>query len=123
MHPTALLADIGDLAGEIIDTGALGVIAEGLFVQVRRAAGDDDAVQLVVLDRLDHRLLAGLRAHVDVFLGECDGILTGHLLGDSRHIDGGGNVGAAMADEYASALLAHVASPPLPWLNKFMPYS
>ena len=29
MNPAALFADIGDLAGEIIDAGPLGIIAEG----------------------------------------------------------------------------------------------
>src|SRR3989338_1171679 len=122
MNPAALLADISNFAGEIIDAGPLGIIAESLFMQVRRTAGDDDTVQLVVLDRLNHGFLTRFRTHVNVFLGKGNGVLTGHLLGHLRHIDGGGDVGAAMADKNAGALLRHDAASPF-WLIIWRPCS
>ena len=74
-------------------------IAERLLVQVRRAAGDDHAVEVMLLDGVDDRLLPRIGAHIDVVLGEDHALVLAQLFGHMLHIDGGRDVVPAMADE------------------------
>ena len=96
--PGALLADVPHLEQEGIDPAALGGLAEGLLVHQRRAGGDHDGVEPVGLDvALDH-LLAWVRAHELVVLGQRDvGQRLGEL-GHRLHVDRAGDVQAAVAD-------------------------
>ena len=52
VHPARLVADVGHLEEERVEPGlAQGVLEDGL-VGARRAAGHDDAVEVVLLDLL-----------------------------------------------------------------------
>ena len=64
-----MLAEVGHLAEVGIQAGALAGAAEGLFVQVRRAGGDDHAGQALLLDVVLDHLLAERRAHELVVFG------------------------------------------------------
>ena len=111
VHPGALLADVGDLASEAVQAGALGVVAESLFMQVGRTAGDHHAVQIVVLDGLEHRVLPRVGTHVNIVLGGNNTLLVGHRFRHLLHVNGGGDVVAAVADENACALFGHDFAP------------
>jgi hypothetical protein len=111
VNPAALLADIGDFALELVDAGPLGGIAESLLVEIGAAAGDDDAVELLLLDRLLDFLLPGIGAHVDVVDGVIDVGVLRQLLGHALDVDGAGNVDAAVADKNAC-----------PFLHFFLPF-
>ena len=52
VDPGAMLADVGHLAHVLVEAGLVGGAAEGLLVHVRRAGGDDDAGEVVLLDGL-----------------------------------------------------------------------
>ncbi len=107
VHPGALLTDIGDFALEAIQAALLRRIAECLLVQSWRAAGDDDAVQLVVLDGIDDRVLSRVRAHVHIVAGDDDAIVLAQFSGNFLHVHRRGNIVAAVADENAGAFRAH----------------
>ena len=65
VHPARLVADVGHLEEERVEPGlAQGVLEDGL-VRARRAAGDDDAVEVVLLDRLadEREAVRGARVH------------------------------------------------------------
>ena len=70
-------------------------------MHVRRAGGDDHPVELLVLDGLLDGGLARLGARVHEVLG-VDDVLEGEgPLGQFGHVDGAGDVAAAVADEDA----------------------
>ena len=83
---------------------AQGVLEDGL-VGARRAAGDDDAVEVVLLDRLadEREAVRGARVHRvggERHAGQLPGVL-----GDALDVDDAGDVAAAVADEDADARL------------------
>ncbi len=105
VDPAVLLADVGDLDLVGVEAGQPGRLLERLLVKGRRAGGDDDAVEVLLLDRIDDHLLAGVGAHIDVIRGERDpGVVLQHL-GDLLDVDDAGDIDAAVADEQADPLL------------------
>ena len=96
--PGDLLADVGHLHQEAVQAGVLGGAAEGGLVQVRRAGGHHDPVQVELDDVAFDQFLAGIGAHVLVVPGEGH---AGQALGELRqrlHVDHAGDVAAAVAD-------------------------
>ena len=85
MHPRALLADVGHLALEGVEAGLRRRGAEGRLVELRRAGGDHDAGEVVLLDRLREDLLPRRRAEVRVVGGEDR---ARDALGELRHFPG-----------------------------------
>ena len=96
--PRDLFADIRLVVLVGVHAGALGDAAERDDVELGRARGDDQAVEIVGLDVVLHLLLPGVRAGEDGVLGNDDAgfILDG--VDDRLDIDVVGDVAAAMAD-------------------------
>ena len=106
--PGALLADVhlGVLVGA--ETRPLGHLPEGEGVQLRRAGGHDDAVEVLLLDVFDDLLLGGVGAGEHGGLGHHH-VRVGLQLGDHLvDVDVVGDVAAAVADVDADASLAHL---------------
>ena len=87
MHPGVVLADVDHLEVEGVEAALFDGVAEGVFVQQRRAGGDDDPIQTMFADVLLDEFLAGIRAHVLVVSGEDDAGEPGHVSGHGRAID------------------------------------
>ena len=103
VHPGALFANVRDFQLERVQAAQRRGVAEGLLVEVRRAAGDDDAIELVLLDGVDDRLLPGVGTHVDVVVREDHALVMGQLRSHPLDIHGRRDVGPAMANEYSGA--------------------
>ena len=98
VDPRALLADVDLRVLVGVHAGPGRHAPERVRVELRRARGDDEAVEAELLDVLDDLLLAGLGAGEHRRAGDHDGLLAQRLRGDPLHVDVVGDVAAAMAD-------------------------
>jgi hypothetical protein len=98
-----VLADVGHLAQVRVQPRGIGGLAEGLLVHARAAGGNDDAIELMLRDRLLEKVLPRVRAHVLVIAGEGDAGDLRRPLCDLLHIHGAGDVLAAVANKNADS--------------------
>ena len=103
VHPGALIANVGHLQQIGVETGIAQRIAEDRFVGSRRAGGDDDAIQAILVDPPLDLLLVVVSAGIDAVLGEGHVGEVAGVLDDGIHRDDGGDVAATVADEHADA--------------------
>ncbi len=101
VDPGAVLPDVGHLEEVGVEAAVLAAAPEGHLVHVGRAGGHDHPVELLVLDGLLDGGLTRLGARVHGVVGVHDVLEGQRPFGESSHIDGAGDVGAAMADEDA----------------------
>ena len=99
MNPTALLADVADLAHVGVDTGRFGRIAEGGFVKRRRAARNNHPVEIFFLYRVDDPVLARIGTHVYIIFRVSHTRVIRQFFGHFFYIDRSGNVDAAVANK------------------------
>ena len=103
VHPGALFANVRDFQLERVQAAQRRGVAKCLLVEVRRAARDDDAIELVLLDGVDNRLLPGIGTHVDVVVREDHALVVREFRGHALDIHGRRDVGPAMANENSGA--------------------
>ena len=98
VHPRVVLADVDHVEEERIQPAGRDRVAEGAFVEQGRAGGDDDPVQVELLDVLLDELLARIGAHVLVVAGQDHAGKLLDVFRDRRAVDHAGDVVPAMAD-------------------------
>ena len=103
VNPGRLFPDVDHVEVKGIQSPHFQGRPEGVFVQVRRAGGYHDAVQLVIADVLPDQILAGRGAHVLVIPREHHVRQGSGERGQSLDIHGGGDVGAAVTGINANA--------------------
>ncbi len=108
--PGVLLADVDLGVLEGVQPGAPGDAAEGEQVQLGRARRDDQPIEALFLDLLDHVVLTTVGAREHRGLGVHHAGLVGDGVAHPGHVDVVGDVPAAMADVDADASLAHDAT-------------
>jgi hypothetical protein len=101
MHPTALLADVGDLTLEGIEFPRLNRIPESGFVQGGGTTGHDDFIELLLLDGIDDLVLPGIGTHVYVIFGVGDAGMSGDIFGQLLHVHCPGDINTAVANKNA----------------------
>ncbi len=110
VRPRALLPDVHLRVLVRVQARPLGDAAEGERVQLRRAGGDDEAVELLFLDVAHDLLLRRVRAGEHRAPGDDD---TGLVLDggdDAVDVDVVGDVSAAAADVDAEPPIAHAGT-------------
>ena len=116
VHPGVLLPDVDHGHVVRVEPAVGRGDAEGVLMQVRGAGGNDDAVEVVLLDVVADQVLAGVGAHVLVVAGDDHVDQAGGVLGDFLAVHDSGDVGAAVADVDAdsnrSVALRHGRAPP-----------
>ncbi len=108
VHPRVLLADRDQLAQIGVQSRALAGIAEGLFVQMRRAGGDYHARQLQFLDVLLDHVLTGAGTHELIVAGDDYAArlqMLSRPLSDLLHIHHTSDIAAAVTDVDADTLV------------------
>ena len=108
--PRVLFANVHLGVGVWIQAGPLRDAAEGEEMQFGRARCHDQAVEVLVLDRLDDVLLGAVGAREQRRLGNHDVRLVFERLLDLRDVHDVGDVAAAVADVDADAPLAHATT-------------
>src|SRR5579875_1787776 len=76
-------------------------------MQLRRAGGHDETIQMLLLDILDHLLLGGIRAGEHRGLGHDHARLGLHMGDDLVHVHVVGDVPATVTDIDANSSFAH----------------
>ncbi len=103
VHPTDLLADVGDLALVRVHSRRLGRLAEGDLVHGRRAGRNDHPVQVVLADGLFDQVLARVGAHVFVIGGKGHCGVFCYLFCHALYVHRAGDVQTAMTDKDADS--------------------
>jgi hypothetical protein len=107
VRPRALLADVHLGVLEGVHAGALGDVAEGHRVELRRARGDDERVEALLLGVLHDLLLGRVGAGEHRRAGDDDVVVALDVLDDLVHVDVVTDVAAALADVDADLAAAH----------------
>ena len=98
VHPTALLANVGQLTKVRVETPSLAGAAECLLVHARAAGGDDHSVKAKIADILRDHFLSRVRAHVAIGAGDPDSGEAGHEILNRCRVNHVVDVRAATAD-------------------------
>ena len=110
MYPRALLADVCDLQHVRVQPRRGDRLSECRFVHARRAGADDDAGEVMRLDRILNEILSRFGTHVLIIGGKDDAGLVFQHFGDLLHVDGARNITAAPTNKNANSL--HLPFPP-----------
>ncbi len=103
VDPARLLADVCDFSLIGIQARRLGCPAEGGLVHGRRASGDDDRIELVLVDPLADKLLPGVGTHVPVVAGIDYVGVSIDFLDYAFHIQRTSDIGSTVADKDADS--------------------
>ena len=105
MHPRALIADVGHLEKVGIEPGAAEHVSKQRAVGQRRAAGDNDPVQILPAHLLGYVFHTVLRTRIQVGLGMGDAGQCCRVLGNAGHVEETADVRTAVANEHADPQL------------------
>ena len=98
VHPGVVLPEVDHMEVVRVETRLADRLPEGVFVQVRRACGHDDAFEFVVVDVLADQLLAGVRTHVLVLSGHHHSRKAARIAGQGMDVNDACDIGTAVTD-------------------------